>query len=183
MNHKTTIKIYEVNNEYINILANIDKEVRFAKKSFRPYLFTKILLAQNKEYLIPFSSPKNLKKRSRDITDRIYDVDDPTRLIGFLEYHKMIPFHERIAKLVDIKEYPNHQYRALLEKDYKYLESFIGIESITRKASRIYKARYDLNHYLYKKYLCKIGNDYRLLENTLENYIQTLINIQQTKDD
>lgn len=62
MNHKTTIKIYEVNNEYINILANIDKEVRFAKKSFRPYLFTKILLAQNKEYLIPFSSPKNLKK-------------------------------------------------------------------------------------------------------------------------
>jgi len=85
----------------------------------------------------------------------------------------MIPFHEKIAKVIDIARYPNIQYRALLEKDYKYLDGHLGIEAIEKKASRIYKARYNESHYLYVRYLKEFGTDVALLEQVLENYLNT----------
>lgn len=97
-----------------------------------------------------------------------------TKVIGYLEYHKMIPFHEKIAKVIDIAHYPDIQYRALLEKDYKYLDEHLGIVSIEKKASRIYKARYNESHYLYDRYLKNFGTDVVLLEQVLADYLKTI---------
>lgn len=171
MNITTTIKIYDVDENYLNQLAQEDGEVRLSKETLRPYLFTKITLESGKEILIPLSSPKTGKFRAKDIVDDIYDVDDLTRIIGHLEYHKMIPFHEDIAKLIDISHYPDIKYRALLEKDYKYLDTYIGITNIEAKAKIIYKARYDESHYLYQRYLKNMGTDIALLEKVLIKYL------------
>lgn len=174
MNSHISIQIYDVSEDYIKLIASVDKEVRFPKDAFRPYLFAKISLALDKEYLIPLSSPKKLKFRAKDIIDTIYDIDDLTRIIGYLEYHKMIPFHEKIAKVIDIANYPDIRYKALLEKDYKYLDGVLGIVAIEKKASRIYKARYNESHYLYQKYLKDFGTDVALLEQVLEKYQKTI---------
>lgn len=174
MNSSVTIQIYDVSEDYIRLIASVDKEVRFPKEALRPYLFAKIRLGLDKEYLIPLSSPKKPKFRAKDIIDTIYDVDDLAKVIGYLEYHKMIPFHEKIAKVIDIAVYPNIQYRALLEKDYKYLDKHLGIEAIEKKASRIYKARYNESHYLYDRYLKDFGTDVALLEHVLAKYLKTI---------
>lgn len=171
MNTITSIRIYDVDKKYLNQLATVDREVRLSKETLRPYLFTKITLESGKEILIPLSSPKVGKFRAKDIVDDIYDVDDMNRIIGHLEYHKMIPFHEKIATLIDIAHYPDVKYRALLEKDYKYLDTFIGIVKIEAKAKRIYKARYDESHYLYQRYLKNMGTDIALLEKILIEYL------------
>lgn len=60
MNSHITIQIYDVSEVYIKLIASVDKEVRFPKDTLRPYLFAKIRLGLDKEYLIPLSSPKNL---------------------------------------------------------------------------------------------------------------------------
>ena len=96
MKSSVTIQIYDVSEEYIKLIASFDKEVRIPKDAYRPYLFAKIQLGIDKEYLIPMSSPKNGKPRAKDIIDTIYDTDDLTRVIGFLEYHKMIHFMTRL---------------------------------------------------------------------------------------
>lgn len=171
MNITTTIRIYDVDKDYLNKLAAEDSEVRLSKETLRPYLFTKITLEYGKEALIPLSSPKTGKFRAKDIVDDIYDVDDLTRIIGHLEYHKMIPFHEEIATLIDIANYPDIKYRALLEKDYKYLDTYIGIDNIEAKARIIYKARYNESHYLYQKYLKNMATDIALLEKVLIKYL------------
>lgn len=174
MNSSVTILIYDVSEDYIKLIASFDKEVRIPKDALRPYLFARITLDSNKEYLIPLSSPKKLKFRAKDIIDTIYDIDDMTKIIGYLEYHKMIPFHEDIAKVIDIKQYPDIKYRALLEKDYKYLDEHIGLAAIEKKASLIYKARYNKNHYLYDRYLKDFGTDVVLLEKVLVDYLKTI---------
>lgn len=171
MNIITTIKIYDVDKSYLSKLAAKDSEVRLSHETLRPYLFTKITIDTGKEVLIPLSSPKAKKYRAKDIIDDIYDVDDLSRIIGHLEYHKMIPFHEKVATLIDIAHYPDVKYRALLEKDYKYLDTYIGIENIEAKAKIIYRARYNESHYLYQRYLKNMGTDIALLENILDEYL------------
>jgi len=55
MNSNVTILIYDVSEDYIKLIASVDKEVRFIKDALRPYLFAKIKLGLDKEYLIPLS--------------------------------------------------------------------------------------------------------------------------------
>ena len=132
----TGIQLYDVDAAYIHELYQHDKEIRMSKESLRPYLFTTIEI-NNKPYLIPLSSPKSNKRRSEEITDFIYDNE---QIIGVIEYHKLIPFHEKI----------------------------------TRKATIIYNARYNPNHYLYRRYLSKFGTDIKKLETVMHQYVREL---------
>lgn len=173
MMNTTTIKIYDVDKTYLTLLAKNDREVRLSKETLRPYLFTKITLETGKELLLPLSSPKAGKFRAKDIVEDIYDPDNLTRIIGHLEYHKMIPFHEEVATLIDIALYPDIKYKALLEKDHKYLNTYVGMTNIENKTKIIYKARYDKTHYLYHRYLKNMGTDIELLEKILAEFLLT----------
>lgn len=164
------IQLYDVNAEYLEALYKIDTEIRVSKEQLRPYLFTKIKI-ENKDYLIPLSSPKTNKPRAKDIVDTIYDNK---RIIGFLEYHKMIPFHDKIATPIKIADIQDINYRQLLLKDYRYIANDLGFEHVQDKASLIYNARYNPDHYLFDRYLNKMGTDVNKLEKYLDKYIDRL---------
>ena len=166
----TGIQLYDVDAAYIHELYQHDKEIRMSKESLRPYLFTTIEI-NNKPYLIPLSSPKSNKRRSEEITDFIYDNE---QIIGVIEYHKLIPFHEKIARPINIDTITDKRYRRLLLKDYIYLDRHLGFEKITRKATIIYNARYNPNHYLYRRYLSKFGTDIKKLETVMHQYVREL---------
>lgn len=117
--NRRLVEIFDVDQKYIEKLHKADKEVRYNKQSVRPYLFTKIEVESGKKYLVPLSSQKTNKARYKDITEAIYDPTDLTRILRYLEYHKMIPYHESIATRINFNDIDNYNYRSLLMKDYR----------------------------------------------------------------
>ncbi len=166
------ITLYSVCNDYINALYNADSEVRVSSDSLRPHLFTKVAI-DNVELLLPLSSPKSDKKRAKAIVDEIFDGE---KVLGYIEYHKMIPFynHPDVAQRIEISDIVDEKYRDLLLKDYIYIRDKIGYESILKKTKIIYNARYNPEHYLYTRYLKKFGTDIYLLRTVLEDYLSNI---------
>lgn len=122
-----TLKIYYIDNNYINYLRKFDKKVAYNKRKARPYVGV-VYTFNNQTYFAPLSSPKpkhlTMNKKALDI----FKIKDGE--LGIVNINNMIPtpiscltevlplIKERRYKKLIIEQttYLNDHKRELLDK-------------------------------------------------------------------
>ncbi|GEQ06586.1 type III toxin-antitoxin system ToxN/AbiQ family toxin [Staphylococcus gallinarum] len=130
------MKLYNVDEDYINKLRNIDEKVLF-NKSTRPYLGV-VLSINNLNYFVPLSSPKDNKKVNNQLSIKLFEVNNIQNKLGYLLFLNMIPVPDKYLSKVDMKYIKEHD-----QEYYKLLVSqliFIRQENqrILNKAQKVY---------------------------------------------
>lgn len=130
------MKLYNVDEDYINKLRNIDEKFLF-NKSTRPYLGV-VLSINNLNYFVPLSSPKDNKKVNNQLSIKLFEVNNIQNKLGYLLFLNMIPVPDKYLSKVDMKYIKEHD-----QEYYKLLVSqliFIRQENqrILNKAQKVY---------------------------------------------
>lgn len=131
------MKIYYVDESYINSLRRIDDKVLF-NKSTRPYLGI-VLTVNNLNYFVPLSSPKENKKISNQLVVKMFEVNNVENKLGYLLFLNMIPVPNRYLTEVDMEQIKiqNFDYYQLLVKQLIFIRQ--EEERILSKAQKVYR--------------------------------------------
>lgn len=113
------LKIYFIDDEYINYLRMYDKKVAYNKSPRRPYVGV-VFIYNNFYYFAPLSSPKpkhiNMKKTAVDI----FKIADGK--LGIINLNNMIPCSPNVLTEA-IQVITNKKYKILLENQLNYLNA------------------------------------------------------------
>ena len=82
------MKLYYVDEDYINELRNVDERV-LLNKSTRPYLGV-VLSINDLNYFVPLSSLKK-KKLNNQLSIKLFEVNNIQNRLGYLLFLNMIP--------------------------------------------------------------------------------------------
>ncbi len=113
------MKIYTINDDYINFLKIYDSKVPDNKNGERPYIGIVISINELK-YYAPLTSPKKKHltmkngKDFRKINNGIF---------GAINFNNMIPVLDSQIKLKDIKNETDLQYKILLNNQLRYINN------------------------------------------------------------
>lgn len=131
------MKIYYVDESYINSLRRIDGKVLF-NKSTRPYLGI-VLTVNNLNYFVPLSSPKENKKISNQLVVKMFEVNNIENKLGYLLFLNMIPVPNRYLTEVDMEQIKiqDSDYYQLLVKQLIFIRQ--EEERILSKAQKVYR--------------------------------------------
>lgn len=157
------IKIYEVNNAYIDYLLpyapHLFQNKRQGQKNERKYIGV-LLQVGGMKYFAPLSSFKEKHKHMQESLDFL-----KIKHYAVINLNNMFPVPDGEYKYIDINREPDARYRALLRSEYRFIKS---IQKLIRKnAVLVY------NHKLKKgnsTALAKRCNDFRLLESVCGKY-------------
>lgn len=152
------MKLYYVDEDYINELRNIDNKV-LLNKSTRPYLGV-VLSINNLNYFVPLSSPKENKKVNNQLSIKLFEVNNRENRLGYLLFLNMIPVPDKHLAKIDmehIKKYDLEYYK-LLTNQLIFIRQ--ENERILNKAQKVY------NNAVIKKvpFISSICVDYLALE-------------------
>lgn len=130
------MKLYYVDEDYINKLRNVDKRV-LLNKSTRPYLGV-VLSINDLNYFVPLSSPKENKKTNNQLSIKLFEVNNINNRLGYLLFLNMIPVPDKYLSKIDmqyIKEQDLEYYKLLTNQLI-----FIRQENqrIVNKAQKVY---------------------------------------------
>lgn len=154
------LKLYTIDNEYIEYLEQYDSHVLFAKGAVyineRKYLGA-VLEINGFRYFAPLSSPKRSDYYIRDgkripkksIIPIVRIFNSKGRLLAKIKLSSMIPVPEQCLRLYDIENEPDEKYRDLVK------DEMVGIRKcrneIIRNARVLYNQKtnnYDGINYL-----------------------------------
>lgn len=176
------MKIYEINEEYIEYLHSIDSKVENSKG--KNYQFTRkylgiILEVNNFKYFAPLSSSKSTKDYfpNGEIRPSIVPLirivkknrDNTKSLLGKIQLSNMIPIiDENLVKIYDINNEKDIKYKNMVFNEIKFINK--NKELIIKNAKTLYK---------YKTQNVDIGYvkntvDFKLLEVKALEYSQIL---------
>ncbi|MGN0181300.1 MAG: type III toxin-antitoxin system ToxN/AbiQ family toxin [Candidatus Ornithomonoglobus sp.] len=122
------LKLYTVDDDYIEYLKHFDKQVMFAKGddylTDRKYLGV-VLEINGFKYFAPLSSPKDsdyFYKNGKRLIRRnaiplIRLVDNKRNLLGKVKLSNMIPVPENCLKLYDIEQEQDKKYQDLVKDE------------------------------------------------------------------
>ena len=158
-----TIKLYEIDNGYIDYLS-----------AFSPHLFTNRKSGQTKErkyigivfeingydYFAPLSSFKEKHRMMKDGVDFLKVKD-----YAVINLNNMFPAPKCTRKYVNISAEKDLHYRALLLAEYRYIKSIQ--EKIRKNVQAVYKIKLRDGE---TTALAKRCNDFRALEKASEEY-------------
>lgn len=130
------MKLYYVDEDYINKLRNVDERV-LLNKSTRPYLGV-VLSINDLNYFVPLSSPKENKKTNNQLSIKLFEVNNINNRLGYLLFLNMIPVPDQYLSKIDmqyIKEQDLEYYKLLTNQLI-----FIRQENqrIVNKAQKVY---------------------------------------------
>ena len=114
-----TLKIYYIDDEYINYLRKFDSKVPFNKNNTRPYIGV-VYSFNDKNYFAPLSSPKpkHIKMNAKAID--IFKINNGKW--GIVNINNMIP--TPIECLTEVlPSVKDEQYRNLLENQTTYINN------------------------------------------------------------
>lgn len=152
------MKLYYVDEDYINELRNIDNKV-LLNKSTRPYLGV-VLSINNLNYFVPLSSPKENKKVNNQLSIKLFEVNNSENRLGYLLFLNMIPVPDKHLAKIDMKHIKKHdlEYYKLLTNQLIFIRQ--ENERILNKAQKVY------NNAVIKKvpFISSICVDYLALE-------------------
>ena len=112
-----TLKIYYIDDEYINYLRKFDLKVPFNKEQTRPYIGV-VYTLEGKNYFAPLSSPKPKHLMMNEKAIDIFKINKGKW--GIVNINNMIP--TPIECLTEVlPQITNKQYRDLLENQITYL--------------------------------------------------------------
>ena len=175
---KMILKLYEVDNNYIDYLQKYDEKVlNYSGEKYkvnRKYLG--ILLKINEFiYIAPLSSPKNKDydldkkiKKSTKIIIRIKKIQkDKERLLGTIKLNCMIPiYNTKVIKKYDVKAEKDKKYKNLIQEQLVFIRK--EEKMIIKRAENLYKQKLKNPSYL------KDTVNFILLEEKSKNYIDGL---------
>lgn len=157
------IKLYQIENEYIDYLVPYAKHLFHNKKvgqqNDRKYIGI-VLKVNNFDYFAPLSSFKPKHSRMHEMIDFI-----KVKEYAVINLNNMFPVPLSECTYVDIGKEKDKNYRALLTAEYRYIKS---IQAKIRKNA--------LNIYIHKVEngnstgLAKRCNDFMLLEKLCQEY-------------
>ena len=127
------MKLYYVDEDYINELRNVDERV-LLNKSTRPYLGV-VLSINDLNYFVPLSSPKENKK----LSIKLFEVNNIQNRLGYLLFLNMIPVPDKYLSKIDmqyIKE-QDLEYYNLLTNQLIFIRQ--ENQRIVNKAQKVYK--------------------------------------------
>lgn len=160
------LKLYYINENYINYLRIYDKRVAYNKNESRPYIGI-VYQYNNMLYFAPLSSPKKKHlKMNKNMID-IWKIEDGK--LGIVNFNNMIPcdfdvLTEAIPKTDDVK------YKILLENQISSINS--NRDKLLHKVA-LFRKKYD-NNQLQENIMNRCCN-FALLEEKSKIYQQVLI--------
>ena len=102
---QTKLRLYMMNMKYVRDLHRADDRVQSVSpqihKSSRPFVGV-VVVCENHKYCIPLDHPKEKHYNMKNDIDfmRIFDGN---KLIGVLNFNNMIPVHESLISILDVK--------------------------------------------------------------------------------
>ena len=156
-----TLKIYYIDNNYINYLRKFDNRVAYNKSKARPYVGV-VYTFNNQTYFAPLSSPKpkhlTMNKNALDI----FKINDGE--LGIVNINNMIPSPKSCLTEV-LPLVKDKQYRKLIIEQTTYLNNHK--RELLDKVKQ-FKLRYDKGHLSSR--LRKRRCDFKLLEEKCKEY-------------
>ena len=128
------LRLYKINDKYINYLKKFDSKIYENKNAKRPYIGIVYTIPINEiNYFVPLSSPKNKHLYMRNSKD-LHKIDGGK--LGIVNFNNMIPVDKNDLIEIDIDNEPDVLYKNLLKKQYFEL---LNIQSVIfDKAKNLY---------------------------------------------
>lgn len=161
------LKLYFIDDRYVEYLRKYDRKVLFNKFGNRPYIGI-ILEINSKLYFSPLSSPKLKHKTMKTKIDFIKINEGE---LGIINLNNSIPIKLEYANLINIKLLKNsndildRKYGLLCENQIKWCNN--NEYKIKEKFRKLY------NHFITDKLPDNVKNrccDFKLLEDKMELY-------------
>lgn len=127
------MKLYTINEEYINYLRQFSENVKYNKKESRPYVGI-ILKIDDYTYFAPLGSPKPKHLKMKESLDFI-KIDNGK--IGVINLNNMIPVSEDKVTNIIFNTLSDKKYATLLESQLRWIER--NTELISSKSFKLYK--------------------------------------------
>lgn len=161
-----TIKIYYINNEYIDYLRKYDTKVPYNKSETRPYVGI-VYTFEDKNYFAPLSSPKPKHIKMSDKAIDVYKINKGKW--GIVNINNMLPTPIECLKEV-LPLVKDQRYKALLENQITYINDHK--KELLNKV-RVFQTQYRKGHLppKVKERCC----DFSLLEVKCREYIEKVI--------
>lgn len=129
------LRIYRINDKYVNFLRKIDPKVQYNKNKRRPYVGVVLYVGEYK-YFVPMESPKpnhaNIKSGRH-----IMRLDGGA--LGLLGFNNMIPVPDTALIRFDIDNEPDHDYAELLRRQASFINRNKA-DILGRASTTYYKA-------------------------------------------
>ena len=156
-----TLKIYYIDNNYINYLRKFDKRVAYNKTKTRPYVGV-VYTFNNQTYFAPLSSPKPKHLTMNEKALDIFKIKDGE--LGIVNINNMIP--TPISCLTEVLPLvKDKQYRKLIIEQTTYLNNHK--RDLLDKVN-FFMSKYDTNK-LSKRIMDRCC-DFKLLEEKRKEY-------------
>ena len=181
------LNLYVVDYKLVRDYSRRDENVMSVspqiKKQNRPFIGI-LVVAKDKKYCVPISSPKPKHKTLKSGKDmvKIFDMykkdsEGNFELIGILNINNMIPIDERFIKRIDISNNVDdsekeRQYKGLLRKELSWCRD--NIDVIYRKVNYVYGIVNDSPED--NRRLVKRSVNFKKLEEVLENKLKNIDN-------
>lgn len=133
------MKLYKVNEEYIQRLRVIDSSVLLNKEN-RPYLGI-VLKVGVYNYFVPMSSPKENKRINNQLCIKIFEPNNLENLLGYLMFLNMIPVPLKYLTLIDMEgiKKDDPTYYSLVRNQLVFIRN--EEQRIKQKAKKVYNNR------------------------------------------
>lgn len=155
------LKLYYIDDEYIDYLRKYDNKVPYNKNKTRPYVG---ILYEYKgvNYFAPLASPKPKHLKINDKSMDVFKIDDGK--LGILNLNNMLPTPlECLSEVLPIID--DITYKTLLEKQLTYLND--NKNKLYKKVA-IFKKQYMNNRIA--DFVLKRCCDFKLLEEKCNEY-------------
>lgn len=169
-----TLKIYYLDENYINYLRRYDSKVAYNKNTTRPYIGI-VYTFHGLNYFAPLSSPKPKHLHMKAKAIDIFKIDKGK--LGIVNINNMIPtpiecISEVLPKVKDEK------YKTLIENQTTYINNHK--KQLYTKVENFRKL-YDKKHL--PENVMKRCCDFKLLEEKCKEYIEKQNDFEESKDD
>lgn len=169
-----TLKIYYLDENYINFLRKFDSKVAYNKNTTRPYIGI-VYTFHGLNYFAPLSSPKQKHLCMKAKAIDIFKIDNGK--LGIVNINNMIPtpiecISEVLPKVKDEK------YKTLIENQTTYINNHK--KQLYTKVENFRKL-YDKKHL--PENVMKRCCDFKLLEEKCKEYIEKQSDFEESKDD
>lgn len=153
------MKLYTIDDEYIDYLSQYDNLVALNKNKTRPYVGI-VLKINNISYFAPLYSPK-LKHNTYKDNPSFIKIKNGE--LGIIRFSTMIPVPEKCIELIDINK-QDKKYRILLNEQIIFINK--NEDKILHKAITTYYSVTKRTN----RFLMNICCDFKLLEKYYINF-------------
>lgn len=153
------MKLYTIDDEYIDYLSQFDNLIALNKSKTRPYVGI-VLKINNISYFAPLYSPKSKHATYKENSSFMKIKNGE---LGIIRFSTMIPVPEECVELLDIIQ-QDEKYKILLNQQIIFINQ--NEKTILHKA----KITYDGVTKRTNRFLMNISCDFKLLEKNYKKF-------------